>query len=118
MFFPLRIAIPYFISTVLPWQGSVLHTLISLIDPVQFFSPWSRLREKCQYPDFFLVCISPIWAKYGEIRNISPYLVQMRENMDQKNSEYGHFTRSVGVGLLHFRFRYHKPPPHKVVQVI
>ena len=26
--------------------------------------------------------------------HIFPYLVRMRENMDQKNSEYGHFTQS------------------------
>ena len=33
-----------------------------------------------------LVCIFP---------HISPYSVQMRENVDQNNSEYGHFSRSV-----------------------
>ena len=27
--------------------------------------------------------------------SISPYLVQMRENTDQKNPEYGHFERNV-----------------------
>ena len=26
---------------------------------------------------------------------MSPYLVQMRENKDQNNSEYGHISRSV-----------------------
>ena len=26
---------------------------------------------------------------------ISPYLVRIRENTDQKNSEYGHFSHSV-----------------------
>ena len=26
---------------------------------------------------------------------ISPHLVEMRENTDQKNYEYGHFSRSV-----------------------
>ena len=36
--------------------------------------------------------------EYGEIRNISPYSVQMRENTDQKNSEYGHFLRSTQEG--------------------
>ena len=30
-----------------------------------------------------------IWSFSG------PYSVQMRENKDQKNSEYGHFSRSV-----------------------
>ena len=33
--------------------------------------------------------------KYGEIRFISPYSVQMRENTDQNNSEYGHVSRSI-----------------------
>ena len=31
----------------------------------------------------------------GKILRISPYSVQMRENKDQKNSEYGHFSRSA-----------------------
>ena len=29
----------------------------------------------------------------------TPYSVQMRENADQNNSEYGHFLRSVNVNL-------------------
>ena len=32
--------------------------------------------------------------RYG-VYSISPYSVGMRENTDQKNSEYGHFLRSV-----------------------
>ena len=35
-----------------------------------------------------------IRTKYGEIRSISPYSVRVREDMDQNNSEYGHFWRS------------------------
>ena len=31
------------------------------------------------------------------MRSISPYSVRMRENADQKNPEYGHFSRSVNV---------------------
>ena len=34
--------------------------------------------------------------KYGEIRSISPYPVRLRENTDQKNSEYGHLLCSEG----------------------
>ena len=30
-----------------------------------------------------------------EYQSICPYSVQMRENTDQNNSEYGHFLRSV-----------------------
>ena len=52
------------------------------------------LRKKCPYSEFFCSVFSLILSEFGEIRSISPYSVQMRENMDQKNSEYGHFLRS------------------------
>ena len=32
---------------------------------------------------------------YSVIRSIPPYLIRMRENTDQNNSEYRHFSRSV-----------------------
>ena len=35
-----------------------------------------------------------IRTEYGETRSISPYLLQMRKNTDQENSEYGHYSRS------------------------
>ena len=53
------------------------------------------LREKCLYSKLFLSAFSCIRTEYGEIRSISPYLVRMRENADQNNSENGHFLRSV-----------------------
>ena len=37
---------------------------------------------------------SRIRTEYGDFLCKSPYSVQMRENMDQKNSEYGHFLHS------------------------
>ena len=43
----------------------------------------------------FLVRVFLIRNEYGEILLISPYLARMRENTDQKNSEYKHFLRSV-----------------------
>ena len=52
------------------------------------------LREKCQYLEFFWSIFSRIRTKYREIGSISPYSVRMRVNTDQKNSEYGHFSRS------------------------
>ena len=52
------------------------------------------LREKCPYSGFFLVCI---------LLRISPYSVQMRENTDQKNSEHGHFSRSLCSTFRQFR---------------
>ena len=41
------------------------------------------------------------------MRSISPYLVRMRENVDQSNSEYGHCSRRAGFihGLRH-RYTY------------
>ena len=41
-----------------------------------------------------LVRIYCIRTEYWEIRSISPDSVQMRENTDRENSEYGPFSRS------------------------
>ena len=49
------------------------------------------LCEKCPYSELFWSAFSRIRTEYGEILRISPYSVQMRENADQNNSEYGHF---------------------------
>ena len=52
------------------------------------------LRKKGPYSDFFWSVFFRIQTEYGELQSISPYSVRMRENTDQKNSEYGHFSRS------------------------
>ena len=59
---------------------------------------WSlfALREKRPYSEFFWSVFSRIRTEYGEILRIFPYSVQMWENTDEKNSEYGHFLRSAG----------------------
>ena len=57
------------------------------------FSPRLTLGEKCFR--VFRSVLSRIWTEYGEILRISPYLVRMRENTVQKNSEYGRLLRSV-----------------------
>ena len=44
----------------------------------------NTLHKKCLYSELF-------WSTFSRI---SPYSVQMRENTDQNNSEYGHFSRS------------------------
>ena len=47
---------------------------------------------------------SQIWGKFevnsSRIRTEYGEIVQMRENTDQKNSEYGHFSRSEDLWLL------------------
>ena len=53
------------------------------------------LSRKCPYSELFWSIFSLIWTEQGEILRISPYSVRMRENTDQNNSEYGHFSHSV-----------------------
>ena len=61
-----------------------------------YLSTLLSLREKFLYSELFCPVFSGIRTEYGKIRSISPYSVQMRENADRNNSEYGHFLRSVG----------------------
>ena len=63
------------------------------------------LREKCPYSEFFWSVIPRIRTEYGEIRCISAYLVRMRENADQKSSEYGHFRQCL-FPHMHIFFSY------------
>ena len=49
---------------------------------------------------FFWPVFYHIRTEYGEIRIIFPYSIQMRENTDQKNYEYGHFSRSVDAPVF------------------
>ena len=62
--------------------------------------PEKTPREKCPYLVFFWSVFSGISTKYREILCISPYSLQMRENTDQKNTEYGHFSISVFPGFF------------------
>ena len=55
----------------------------------------STLRKKCPYSELFWFAYSRIRTEYGEILRISPYSNRMRKNVDQNNSEYGHFLRSA-----------------------
>ena len=55
----------------------------------------TSLREKCLYLELFWSLFSRIWTEYAEIRSISPYSIWMRENTDQNNSEYRHFSHSA-----------------------
>ena len=46
------------------------------------------LRENCPYLEFF-------WSVFSRIWTISQYSIWLRQNVDQKNSEYEHFSRIV-----------------------
>ena len=60
----------------------------------------SVATEKLYSINYYLsemnICWYRIYLKLSilYILNISPYSVRMRENVDQNNSEYGHFLRS------------------------
>ena len=59
-----------------------------------FFSdckPLHRIRS------FFWTVFFRIRTEYEEIVRITLYSVRMQENTDQKNSEYGHFSRSEQI---------------------
>ena len=89
------------------WQNNVLkhvrpmlHQFPNCYCPLTGFY-YHSLRKKCPYSEFFWRVFSRIRNEYGEITSISPYSVQMRENTDQKNSEYGHFSHSeYDTGLM------------------
>ena len=59
------------------------------------------LPKKCRYLGLFCSAFSRIWTGYGEMWIISPRSVQMRENVDQNNPEYRHFSRSVCIWKIH-----------------
>ena len=61
---------------------------------------------KRRYSEYFWSLFSRIWTEYGdtEIRSISLFSVKMRENPDQKNSEYKHLSRSEIYALSDYFF--------------
>ena len=53
------------------------------------------LGKKSLYLELLWSAFSRIRIEYGEIRSISPYSVQLRENADENSSEYVHILRCV-----------------------
>ena len=56
--------------------------------------------EKCPYLVFFWSVFSGISTKSRDALCISPHSLQMRESMDQENTEYGHFSRGLSSGFF------------------
>ena len=67
--------------------------LAKLLEKLKRNPEQATLRKKCPYSKLFCSAFSRIRTEYGEIVRIFPYLVRMRENADQNNSEYWHFLR-------------------------
>ena len=74
-----------------------IHMLRWALAPTCIFNSGKRLplRKKCPYSVLFWSVLSRIRTEYGEILRSSTYLVRMRENTDQNNSKYRHFSCSV-----------------------
>ena len=70
---------------IFPWH-------LKMSDKLHKFTLKNTLRKKCPYSQFFCSAFSCIPPKYGKMRSISPYSVWLRENTEQKNSEYRHFS--------------------------
>ena len=68
------------------YSGNIILRIIS------YFT--QKLRKKCLYSELLWSIFFHIWTEYKDIRSISSYSVLMQENMDQNNSEYGHFSSS------------------------
>ena len=62
-------------------------------------------REKGPYSESFRFVFSHIWIEYGDIRSISPYSIQMPKNTDQKNFDYGNFSRSAKLSFSVLRIQ-------------
>ena len=71
---------------------SSLSTYHSLI----FFSMKKNSVKSVRIRSFSGPFFSLIRTEYGEILRICPYSVQLQENTDQKNYEYGHFSYREG----------------------
>ena len=52
------------------------------------------LRKNCQYSEFFWSIFSRIPTEYGDLPSKSSNSVQMPENTEENNFEYGHFLDS------------------------
>ena len=59
-----------------------------------------RCVKYVQIRSFFWSVFSGIRTEYGDIRSISPYLVRMWENTDQKKLRIEHFSRSVDAEIF------------------
>ena len=61
---------------------------------------WLTLRKECPYSELFWSAFSCIQTEYQQMLRICPYSVRMRQNVDQNNYEYGHFSRSLMLPFL------------------
>ena len=69
----------------------IFTNICSITEAFYIFTLQRTLRKKCPYSELFWSVFSRIQIEYREILRISLYSLQMRENTDRNNSEFGHF---------------------------
>ena len=76
------------------------------IPSISVFPTYPALCEMCPNTEFFWSVFSCIRTEYGEIRNIFPYPLRMRQNTDQKKLRiWTLFTQcSISLDILHISF--------------
>ena len=74
-----------------------IHPIMIVLPALAKFilSELATLCKKYPYSELFWSLFSRIRTEYREIHRFSPYSVRMRENKDQNNFEYKHFSRSA-----------------------
>ena len=100
--------------TVFKWYIINQNSVILVSEQCQHFAPGyyvilfyhTKLRETFPYSEFFCSVFSRIRTEYEEIQGISPYLVRMRGNTVQKNSEYGQFSHKTILYFFFFFFSF------------
>ena len=82
-----------FLMKNIPYSSLNLHDLVIILVTI-----WNIQSTSYNFAKSIIVFVSDKHCvKSVRIQSFSaPYLVLMRENMGQKNSEYGHFSRSDG----------------------
>ena len=71
------------------------------IPSISVFPTYPALCEMCPNTEFFWSVFSCIRTEYGEIRNIFPYPLRMRQNTDQKKLRiWTLFTHAVYYTLF------------------
>ena len=91
--------VDFFFFCFLVRELSFLSTNQSSLASAYFQKFILTLRKKCPYSELFWPPFSHIWNAFLRIR-ISPYSVQIQDNEDQNNSEYGHF-HTVYICFFH-----------------
>ena len=110
----LKIVFIFSVDLILCRHCIIIFKYRKIFDGSQFYGHCWTLHENCPYSELFWSAFSHIRTEYGEIRSISPYSVQMRENADQitPNTDIFHVVRYLAkLKLLNIWFVF--PPMYR-----